>query len=271
MALPVSPGGVRRLLKEIQSSERGEHVLAVGGASELAPVLRQQFLRGGADPAAVRVGDPAGAAVYVHVFAGEPCEADGVELRRARRARVPVTAVAAGEMGDSPIPYVLATDVVRVAPGQGFPLEVIARAVAARLGEDGAALAARIPLLRDSICEQIIESIARKNGVVAAAVWIPGADLPVLLLNELRLVLRLAQAYGEDTGRERLPELAATLGAAFGLRALARELLDLVPVAGWALKGALAYAGTRSLGEAARRRFALAPTRRPAAAAPAAP
>jgi uncharacterized protein (DUF697 family) len=68
-----------------------------------------------------------------------------------------------------------------------------------------------------------------------------------------------------DGGRERLAELAATFGAGLGLRALARELLDLVPVAGWALKGAVAYGGTRALGEAACMRFALAATQRPAA------
>jgi len=77
-------------------------------------------------------------------------------------------------------------------------------------------------------------------------------------------VLRIAQAHGEDIGQERLPELAATLGAGLGLRTVARELLDLVPVAGWALKGAVAYAGTRALGEAAVRRFAAAATPRPA-------
>jgi len=36
---------------------------------------------------------------------------------------------------------------------------------------------------------------------------------------------------------------------------VARELLDFVPVAGWAVKGAIAYAGTRALGEAAIRYF----------------
>jgi uncharacterized protein (DUF697 family) len=107
--------------------------------------------------------------------------------------------------------------------------------------------------------------------VLAAAVWIPGADLPILVLNELRLVLRLSETYGLAGGQERLAELAATLGAGLGLRALARELLDLVPVAGWALKGAVAYGGTRALGEAACRRFALAATRRPVAGARVAP
>jgi len=74
-----------------------------------------------------------------------------------------------------------------------------------------------------------------------------------------------------DDVRERLPDLAATVGTGFGLRALARELLDLVPVAGWVLKGAIAYAGTRALGEAACRRFASAATPPRAAAAHAAP
>jgi uncharacterized protein (DUF697 family) len=74
-----------------------------------------------------------------------------------------------------------------------------------------------------------------------------------------------------DSDRDRLPELAATVGVGFGLRALARELLDLVPVAGWVLKAAVAYGGTRALGEAARLRFALAPTQQRAGAAPGAP
>jgi uncharacterized protein (DUF697 family) len=272
MALPVSAGAIRKLLQEIESSARGEHVLAVGGADELAPVLRQQLLRGRAPAGAVRLGGPEGADAYVHVLAGAPREEDVAVLRRAGRTRVPTILVAVGGREDAAgIPYVLATDVVRVAEGEGFPLDTVARAIAARLGEDGAPLAARVPLLRDAVCEQLIGAFARKNGLVAAAVWIPGADLPVLTLNELRLVLRLAQAHGVDDVRRRLPELAATLGAGFGLRALAREALDLVPGAGWAVKGALAYAGTRALGEAARRRFALGSTPPRVAAARAEP
>lgn len=270
--LPVSPAAARRLLTEIESSGRGEHTLAVGGAGELAAVLRQQFLRGRAEPAAVRLGGPKNADVYVHVLTGEAGEEDLAALRRAGRERVPAIAVAVGFAGDvATIPYVRATDVVRVAAGQSFPLDTIACAIAARLGEDGAPLAARVPLLREAVCERLVASFARKNGLLAAAVWIPGADLPILALNELRLVLRLAQAYGADSGRERLPELAATLGAGFGLRALVRELLDMIPGAGWLLKGVVAYAGTRALGEAARLRFELAPTPRPGGASHAAP
>jgi uncharacterized protein (DUF697 family) len=272
MPLPVSAGAVRKLLKEVDASGGGEHVLAVGGTSESAPVLRQQFLRGRAEQAAVRLGDPEGADAYVHVFEGALGDEDVVVLRHARRKAVPVIAVAVGSnRADSAIPYVLATDVVGACVGEPFPLETIARAIAARLGEDGAPLAGRVPLLREAVSEQLVASFARKNAVLAAAVWIPGADLPVLTLNELRLVLRLSQVYGAGGGRELLPELTATLGAGFGLRTVARELLDVIPVAGWALKGAVAYGGTRTLGEAAKRRFELAARPRPGAGARVAP
>ena len=58
-----------------------------------------------------------------------------------------------------------------------------------------------------------------------------------------------------ENDRSERPEIVATMGAGFGLRTVARELLDFVPVAGWAVKGGVAYAGTRALGEAATRRL----------------
>jgi uncharacterized protein (DUF697 family) len=269
---PVSAGAIRKLLRDIAASDPGEHVVAVGGAREFAPLLRQQLRRGGAAPGAVRIGVPEGARVYVHVVSGEPDDADVAVLRRARRAAVPVIAVAVGGADEPAIPYVLATDVVPIGAGDAFPLETIARTIAARLGEHGAPVAAHVPLLREAVSEHLVASLARRNGLGAAATWIRGSDLPFLALNEVRLVLRLAQAQGAGGDvRDRLPELAATLGAGFGLRELARELLDLAPGAGWTLRAAVAYGGTRAVGRAARMRFALGSTRQPGEAARAAP
>jgi uncharacterized protein (DUF697 family) len=139
-----------------------------------------------------------------------------------------------------------------------LPVERIAEAIAARLGEDGAPLAARLPVLRGAVCDRIVASFARKNGLAAAALFVPGADLPVLALNQVRMLLLLDLAFGlELEPKQRLPEIVATVGAGLGLRAVARELLDVVPVAGWAVKGAIAYAGTRTLGQAAIRRLEL--------------
>jgi uncharacterized protein (DUF697 family) len=244
--LPVSLGALRGLLKELRVEDR--RPVAVGGAQELARALARALARDG-DESAVRLGEPAGAAVYVHIATGD----DEADLRRARRARVPIVAVASGEVE---LPFVLATDVVRVGPGEHLAVEEIAAAIAARLGEEAAPLAARLPVLRGPVGGRIVASFARKNGLVGAAVFVPGADLPVLALNQVRMVLRLEQAYGLDVDvRERLPEIVATVGAGLGLRTVARELLDLVPVAGWAVKGGVAYGGTRALGEATIRRL----------------
>jgi uncharacterized protein (DUF697 family) len=239
---PVSIGAVRKLMKELAAVER--RPLAVGGAAELARTLERDLTRGG-DPAAVRIGAPAGAGLYVHIATGD----DEAALKGARRARVPVVVVA---FDDQELPFVRATNVIDVGPGERLPVDEIVEAIAAKLGDDGAPLAARLPVLRGAVCKRIVASFARKNGLVGAAVFVPGADLPVLALNEVRMLLLLDQAYGlELDPRERLPEIAATVGAGFGLRAVARELLDLVPVAGWAVKGGVAYGGTRALGEAA--------------------
>jgi len=67
--------------------------------------------------------------------------------------------------------------------------------------------------------------------------------------------VRIALAHGQTLDRSRVPELLGVVGAGFGFRALARQLLDLVPVAGWAVKGGVAYTGTRAVGEAAHKYF----------------
>jgi len=247
---PVSLGGLRKLIKELDAAGRDWLPISVGGATEIARTLERELTRGG-DAAAVRIGSPDESAVYVHIATGDDADA----LKRARRARVPIVAVSFGE---EELPFVYATDIVHVGPGEPLPVDRIAEAIAARIGEDGAPIAARLPVLRRAVCDRIVASFARKNGLVAVALFVPGADLPVLALNQVRMLLLLDQAYGlELDPRQRLPEIVATVGAGLGLRAVARELLDLVPVAGWAVKGGVAYAGTRALGEAAIRRLEL--------------
>jgi uncharacterized protein (DUF697 family) len=153
------------------------------------------------------------------------------------------------------VPYVLATDIVPVKPGAGFDVPAIAKALARRLGEGGTTLAARLPAIRKQVCRELIRSFSRTNGLVGAAVFVPGVDMPVLTMNQARLVLRIALAHGEQVDASRLPELLAVVAGGAGLRTVAREVLGAIPVAGWAVKGAIAYTGTRAIGEAALQYF----------------
>jgi uncharacterized protein (DUF697 family) len=253
MAKKLSPWVVWGLVKELRAAAEDARPIQVSGA--LAAQLEKELARGAA-PGAVRSGGRIeDAAILVRVLGGAPTEEDERELRGAKRAKVPVVAVQTGtEVFD--IPYVLATDTVMCKPGAGFPVEEIAAAVAARLGEGGTALAARVPVLREPVSAELIERFSRQNGIVGVAVFLPGADFAVLTLNQIRLVLRLAVAHGVEVDQSRLPEVLATVGAGFGLRAVARQLLVAIPVAGWLVKGGVAYVGTRALGEAAHRYFA---------------
>ena len=254
----LKPLAVWGVLKEVRLAATEERALAVAGAPELAAALARELGRGGDARALVGPEALDRAAALVYVLVGRPSgAADEDVLKAARRARVPAVCLAAGPEFDGYVPHVLPADVVRARSGEGFPVDELARALAARLGEAATPLAARLPVLREAVCDHLVESFARRNGIVGVAVFVPGADLPVLTLNQVRLVLRIAAAYGVEIDAERLPELLGVLGAGFGLRALAREALDFVPVAGWVVKGAVAYAGTRALGEAARRYFQL--------------
>jgi uncharacterized protein (DUF697 family) len=242
----LGPLSVIGVVRELRRRGGDPRPLSVAGARELVPVLARELRAGGEASAVV---ENALENVSVLVWVGAP---DPEQLRTADRAGVPIIAVSEADV----VPYVLATDIVRVPPGQGFPVDEIAHAVANKLGEDGTALAARLPVVRAAVCDHLIATFSKRNAVIAGAVFVPGVDMPILTLNQIRLVLRIAVAHGEPIDNQRALELAGVVGAGFGFRAVARELLDLVPVAGWALKASVAYAGTKAVGEAAVRYFA---------------
>lgn len=250
--LPLAPAVVFNLVRELRKAAGSRKPLVVGGARELAEALRRELVRDG-DASAVRSGGVDGAAALVYVLAHELTPADERELRRADEKGVSIVVV--GPEPTRPIPYVLATDVIPLRAGEGFPVAELATLLGGKLDEEATQIAARLPVLRRGISEALISRVARQNAVLGAAIFVPGADFPVLTLNQLRLVLRLAQAHGQEIDAQRAPEILAVVGGGLGFRALARQALSVVPVAGWAVKGAVAYVGTRALGEAALRYF----------------
>jgi uncharacterized protein (DUF697 family) len=240
------------LVRELRATAKEPKPIVVTGA--LADVLRKELVRDG-DASLVRAGPPTEASVLVHVLAAAPGEEDERILRDAHRTRLPVVAVLAGPDVPDRVPYVLATDVVRVPAGEGFPVEEIAHAIGRRLGEEATSLVARLPVLRRPFAEELTYRFARRAGITGVAVFVPGADFPVITLIQLRLVLRIGAAHGEELEAERIPEVLAVIGSGYAFRTLARQALAAVPLAGWLVKGTVAYAGTRALGEAAIRYF----------------
>jgi uncharacterized protein (DUF697 family) len=127
--------------------------------------------------------------------------------------------------------------------------EVVPRIVRA-LDEDYLVpLAKGYPPFRRAVCEELIRKNARQNAVVGA-LPIPGADMPVMTANQARMVLNIAAAHDEELSLDRARELLGVLAAGFGLRALSRQVVKLIPIGGWAAAAAIGYAGTMAMGRA---------------------
>ena len=118
-------------------------------------------------------------------------------------------------------------------------------------GDGAATLALRLPALRRAYCDHVVLANASQNAVIGAVVIIPGADMPAMTANQIRMVLKIAAVYGEQIGFDRALEIISVVGTAFVFRTLARQTLDFVPGFGWALKGAVGFTATVALGEAA--------------------
>jgi uncharacterized protein (DUF697 family) len=258
---PIHPAAIYGVVKELRAASEDFRPIVVGGAPGPARELLEGLTAGG-DPQAVRdlTGaeissyDVEGAGLLLYVIDGESASPeDESVLRLADRKGVETICVLVGTSSAEPVdvPFVLATNVVHARKGHLLPVEEIAELVAERADERAYMWAARLPALRAAVVEETIEKFSRQNGILGVAIFVPGADMPVLTLNQIRMVFRLAAAYGEEIDRDRALEVLAVIGAALGFRTIARQALGVVPGVGWAIKGGVAYAGTQAVGRAA--------------------
>ena len=99
--------------------------------------------------------------------------------------------------------------------------------------------------------QKTIKHFARLAAVVGAAP-IPGADMPVLLAMQTKMVRDIGRHFGHNMSLADSSTMAAGLGAGGLLaRGLARQLIKLLPGLGWLISGAVAAAGTRTFGRVA--------------------
>jgi uncharacterized protein (DUF697 family) len=258
--LPLHPAALYGVVKEMKTAAEDLSPIVVAGEPGPAGELVSALGAGG-DPSALRdlsgrevtKYDLQGASLLLYVVEGEKPTADDEEvLKRADRSDVDAVCILVGASSQPvDIAYVPATRVVIAPPGKPIPLERVAELVADLADESAYGLAARLPVLRDAVVEAIVRRFSRQNGILGAAIFVPGADFPVLTLNQLRMVFQIAAAHGEQIDRERIPEILAVVGAGLGFRTIAREALGLVPGLGWAVKGGVAFVGTKALGKAA--------------------
>ena len=112
------------------------------------------------------------------------------------------------------------------------------------------ALGRALPEYRRRAAAKVVRT-ASLVGLAAGMEPIPLIDIPVLLGNQIRLVMRIAALYNEPLGGKPTRELFATIGTGLFFRYLAEEAAKAVPFGGDVVSGVIAAAGTWALGQAA--------------------
>ncbi|MEB3285727.1 MAG: DUF697 domain-containing protein [Candidatus Sericytochromatia bacterium] len=112
------------------------------------------------------------------------------------------------------------------------------------------ALARQFPALRAEATQQEIARTSQQNAMVGL-IPVPGADMPVMTINQIKMVMRLAAMHDQPMTHERLKEVLAVLGGGYALRTAARQLAKFIPGPGWLISGGMGYAGTLAMGRAA--------------------
>ena len=219
---------------------------------------------------AVRRPTAVGPDVRCVVFLGRPGDVSGARLDLLTQLRLPVFALTvdplaipgpqptaapvAGQCAEYTVPR-LDRDALR---GRVFPhmidrckgievavgrrLPALRETVAAKLTRDAASSALKI-----AAASAVVDHVPLL-GIVLGAVTSAG-DLIAITGVQIVLMMQIGATYGKDPDMQRVWELLPVVGGGLGWRALSRELSGFIPVAGIAIKGAIAYAGTVVVGE----------------------
>ena len=187
--------------------------------------------------AACESGDVAGA--HVSVLAG---------IRAAKSAGAGAAAGSSGAAASSPD--------VSDAP---IPIDAAAAAaldrrmgewVVAACREKRLALALSFPFVRRPLSLEAVSATSLQNAGIGLVLFIPGADMPLMTLNQAKMVLQIAAAYGRPMGMERAKEILAVVGGAFGCRSIARTAVGYVPALGGVIRAGVGFGGTEAMGRA---------------------
>lgn len=87
------------------------------------------------------------------------------------------------------------------------------------------------------------------GGAAFAALPIPGATSAGLAAAEAHMIYWIAKIYGEDLSVKEIGLVLSTLGlASMGLKVVALEACNFIPIAGWLVKSAIAGGTIQGVG-----------------------
>jgi uncharacterized protein (DUF697 family) len=207
--------------------------------------------------------------VRVVIFLGYPGDRSGANFESLKALRVPILALTidSGALPSGPVslpaPGTVGDYIVPAITTEALRPRVFPHLVEASKGVE-IAVGRRLPPLRETVAAKLTHDAANNAlkvalasalvdhiplvGVVLGA-FASAGDMVAITGLQMMLLLHIEATYGQDPDVQRMWKLLPVIGGGFGWRTLARELVGFVPVAGVAIKGAIAYAGTIVVGE----------------------
>ncbi len=207
--------------------------------------------------------------VRVVIFLGHPGDRESANLEPLKALKVPILALTvdpnAPPSGPVAVPAsaTVGDYLVTAISKDALKGRVFTHMVDASKGVE-IAVGRRLPPLRETVSAKLTRDAANNAlkvalasalvdhipviGVVLGA-FASAGDMVAITGLQMMLLLHIEATYGKDPDVQRMWKLLPVIGGGFGWRTLARELVGFVPVAGIAIKGAIAYAGTIVVGE----------------------
>ncbi len=112
------------------------------------------------------------------------------------------------------------------------------------------AFALSFPFIRRPLALDAITATSCQNAVVGFVPFLPGADMPIMTLNQIKMVLQIATAYGQPLDKDRVKEIVVIVAGAFLCRNIVRAITKVIPFGGWFVSGAMGFAATEAMGRA---------------------
>ncbi len=122
--------------------------------------------------------------------------------------------------------------------------------IIAAVSDKDLAFALSFPFVRRPLAMEAITATSVQNGAVGLVPFIPGADMPIMTLNQIKMVLQIATAYGQPLDKDRIKEIVAVVAGAFICRNIVRSATKAIPFAGWLISGTMGFAATEAMGRA---------------------
>lgn len=203
------------------------------------------------------------------LFLGRRGDIDGAALELLKPIGAPILALTVDALAQpsgptlAPAPGTFAEYVVPAISREALRGRVFPHMVQCAKGAE-IAVGRRLPAMRETVAAKLTRDAANNSLKVAIAsavvdhipvfgivlgAFASAGDMVAITGIQMMLLLHIEAAYGRDPDVQRMWQLLPVIGGGFGWRALARELAGFVPIAGIAIKGAIAYAGTVVVGE----------------------